>query len=317
LASLNVNGFGRVTTGGASDKWLAVHQLMKEKRLTVLAVQEAHLTAERRLTLERLFGDKLAFYSSADPTSPLAVGGVAFVVSKRAIAAGPTSCVEIIPGKAAVLTIPWTTTRKLSLLNVYPPNRAVDNACFWRELDNVLRARGERPMILLGDFNFVELPEDRLPPRADSQTTVAAFTALRDRLALRDSWRGAHPTARVFTYCQHATGSQSRLDRIYVRHELATAAADWVIGPAGVVTDHFLVGLSLANYQAPTVGRGRWALPACMMEDPVFTATMRTLGMKLQDELSGIHVRSEECNPQRAFARFKARLRDAARERHK
>ncbi|KAH9858433.1 Endonuclease/exonuclease/phosphatase, partial [Lenzites betulinus] len=317
IASLNVNGFGRATTGTTSDKWLAINQLMKEQRLAVLAVQEAHLNEDRLRTLNDLFGDRLLFLTSPDPTSPLAAGGVAFVVNRRMITTTPPTMHVLTPGRAAILTIQWTAARQLLLLNVYPPNRACDNAVFWQQLDAGLAACHARPMVLMGDFNFVEAPEDRLPPRSDPVAVTDAFAALRTRLSLRDSWRGAHPKERAFTFCQAATGSQSRLDRIYVHSDLAMAAADWTMGPAGVVTDHFLVGLSLANYQTPAVGPGRWSLPPCLLNDPPFMATMRTLGLRVNADLAALPERTATRNAQTIFAQFKRDLRDAARARHK
>ncbi|KAH9856291.1 Endonuclease/exonuclease/phosphatase, partial [Lenzites betulinus] len=319
LATLNVNGFGRATSGPTSDKWLTINQLVKERRLAVLAVQEAHLTPSRLKTLNELFGDRLAFYASPDPVNPLGAGGVAFVTNKRclATAGAPTVMCELIPGRAAVLTVPWTATRTLSLLNVYAPNRPGDNAAFWAAVDRELSERHIRPMVCLGDFNFVESPADRMPSRPDPAASVAAFTTLRERLGLTNSWRMAHPDAREYTYCQAASGSQSRLDRVYISRALRHAAADWAIGPAGVVTDHSMASVSLANYQTPEVGRGRWTLPLGLLDDPPFVGTMRSLGMRLQNDLNDLRERTPTHNPQTLFAAFKVKLRNAARERHK
>jgi hypothetical protein len=55
IASLNIRGRG--PTG--NNKWNHINQIMKEQRLGVLAIQEAHLTQEHVDNLHTLFGKRL------------------------------------------------------------------------------------------------------------------------------------------------------------------------------------------------------------------------------------------------------------------
>ncbi|KAH9854514.1 Endonuclease/exonuclease/phosphatase, partial [Lenzites betulinus] len=318
LATLNVNGFGRADADGVSDKWYSVNQIMKEQRLAVLAVQEAHLSPERMAAVGRLFEDKLVILNSPDPRRDAGVGGVAFVVNKKSFGEPPMRLREVVPGRAASLTVQWSVNRKLTILNIYAPNKAADNADFWDVLRQYYETHmNHRPDVLLGDFNVVESAFDRLPSHSDGRAPVLALERLTARLKLQDSWRVAHPEKRSFSYLHAASGSQSRLDRIYLRNELIPMAADWDIRPSGVTTDHLLAGLSLANYQSPAHGKGRWRLPVTLLNDPPYVNTMRELGMKLQAELSDLHGRTEERNAQTLFQEFKTSLRKEARARMK
>lgn len=94
---------------------------------------------------------------------------------------------EIIPGRAATLTLKWNNDTKLCLLNVYAPNDPSDSGTFWTEIVSVLETRHlPRPDVLLGDFDTVEDSIDRLPNRMDNFTTVSALRALRTNLNLVD-----------------------------------------------------------------------------------------------------------------------------------
>lgn len=280
LASLNINGYGRPVLAGGTDKWLGVNQIMKERRLTVLAVQEAHLTEARLNALNVLFDSQLHVVASQDPNNATGSGGVAFVFSKKFLRGAEPLINEIIPGRAAMVTFPWSANKTLTVVNVYAPNAAAANAEFWDKLVEHFNVRGtKKPDVLMGDFNVVEDAADRMPVRNDAAAPVEAFARLRNCLGMEDTWRRAHPLERAYSFVQLSTGSQSRLDRIYVTRPLLPAAADWGIAPPGLPTDHQMVSFSLANYHAPVVGKGRWALPPSLLDDAPFVKIMKQMGV--------------------------------------
>ena len=61
--------------------------------------------------------------------------------------------------------------------------------------------------IMLGDYNLVEDPIDRLPCYADNTQIVEALQNLKSLLLLHDGWCRTYPTMKVYTYLQKATGS--------------------------------------------------------------------------------------------------------------
>ncbi|KAH9850694.1 Endonuclease/exonuclease/phosphatase, partial [Lenzites betulinus] len=317
LASLNVKGFGSADAHGVSDKWYTISQIMREKKLALLGVQEAHLSQDRIRAVEELFGERLTLIPSSDPLREASAGGVAFVINKKSFAAPPVKHVVLVPGRAAMVTLQWSKTRCLRVLNVYAPNRTADNEEFWNQLREMITMRCEWPDVVLGDFNVVESALDRLPHHSDASGAVRALEKMCMAWRVEDSWRRAHAGVREFSYLHAATGSQSRIDRIYLNTSLLTAAANWDISPSGVTTDHLVVSLSLANYQSPETGRGRWKLPLTLLSDPVFVATMKKLGSALQEDVAAIRCRTDTLNAQTMLEAFKTRLREEARGRMK
>ncbi|KAI9061397.1 DNase I-like protein, partial [Trametes sanguinea] len=321
LATLNIKGFGRHSSTDGSDKWLSVGTIMRSHRLAIMAVQEAHLSAERTELLNKLYASTLTVVSSPHPDAPTTSGGIAVVLSKRHIGGRPLKTYTVVPGRAVLIEYPWSTTRILSVLAVYAPNEAAANATFWNNIRTYLAGNDTRPRrapdVMLGDFNMVEDALDRLPTRPDPEAVTGAFAKLLRELHMRDSWRKAHQTDRVYTYLHSNGTSQSRLDRIYVAKDLLNAAAEWdhVVPPLS--TDHSLVTISLANYQAPYVGRGRWRMPDSLLTDAPFHDTMKRLGKELQEALTNMNGRTQDCNPQTAYATFKRALGEEAKKRTK
>ncbi|KAH9848643.1 Endonuclease/exonuclease/phosphatase, partial [Lenzites betulinus] len=319
VATLNMNGFGRTLADGSTDKWLGINQVMKDHRLAILAVQETHLMEDRVQSLNRLFESQLLIVATFDESSPTAVGGTAFVLSRRFLREQEPRWDVLWPGRALAVTVPWTAEKTLTLLSVYAPNDPAKNASFWCALQEHYGndARRRRPDFLLGDFNIVEQADDRLPQRSDNGEAVGQLQKFLSSIRVSDAWRRTNEGVRIFSYLQVATGSQSRIDRIYVSARLLSAVADWEHTPPGFPTDHSIVVCSVANYKAPVLGRGRWSLPLHLLEDPEFVATMKAIGIKTQNELTGICMRTDVVNPQTVFHSFKAELVKAARTRMK
>lgn len=64
IASLNMKGGGSSTT---REKWLQICQLMREKRIDILAVQETHLSESTKSDLNDLFSRQIRIEGSTDP----------------------------------------------------------------------------------------------------------------------------------------------------------------------------------------------------------------------------------------------------------
>ncbi|KAI9063991.1 DNase I-like protein, partial [Trametes sanguinea] len=318
LGSLNMKGFGIPRAREGSDKWLAINQLMKDARLSVLGIQEAHLNHSRVESLNNLFGTRLKIVASMHPSNPTGAGGVAFVTNLNLHGSEDAVYTEIVPGRALMLTLPWGRDKHIRVLNVYAPNVLSDNAALWDSLkERYTNDPAFRPDIVLGDFNMVEESIDRCPARTDPGQVTRAFADMKERMGMCDTWRRAHPGKREFTYMQAGNGAQSRLDRIYASRGLVPAVADWKCAMSAIPTDHALVSLSVARYNEPNIGKGRWTLPLHLLDDAHFIESMKTLGFKLQDDLNGIASRSVDVNPQKLWAAFKSDIRNEARARMK
>ncbi|KZT27262.1 hypothetical protein NEOLEDRAFT_1146774 [Neolentinus lepideus HHB14362 ss-1] len=100
IASLNIKGFGSQYLQHSDNKWLHVNQLMHEKKITVLLIQEMHIDLERCAAIEELFSLQLQVHTSPDPTNPCGRAGVAIVINKQLVDEDSICSKEIIPGRA-------------------------------------------------------------------------------------------------------------------------------------------------------------------------------------------------------------------------
>ncbi|KAH9856132.1 Endonuclease/exonuclease/phosphatase [Lenzites betulinus] len=291
---------------------------MKEKHIGLLAVQEAHLTQDRADILNEIFGESLVFHASPDPTAPTAARGVAFVVNKRHFNTGQEmTCVQVAGGRALEITLKWGASGKIRVLNVYAPNLMSENADFWTMLNTYLyECDGDRIDVMLGDFNMVEEPQDRAPARPDQARVCESLSSLRRGHDLLDGWRRTNPGVRGFSFAQASTGSQSRIDRIYVAASLETRAADWIIETPGIATDHSLVSVTIAHYADPFVGTGRWVIPRAIISDKTFMDETIAAGKRVLDELDRISEENEG-TLQRLYEIFKRDTKCRARDRAK
>lgn len=79
FASLNIKGRNSSST---MTKWCELCQLMREKKINILAVQETHIDARKREEIEELFQRQMRILTSSDPEYPN-VMGVAFILNKQ------------------------------------------------------------------------------------------------------------------------------------------------------------------------------------------------------------------------------------------
>ncbi|KAI9064919.1 DNase I-like protein [Trametes sanguinea] len=315
IATLNIKGYGHEDRTNGSSKWLLINQLIRQNRIGVLALQETHLDNARAETLDRIFGADMTVLRSEDPENSTAARGVAFVVNKRIVKeGGDIKFREIIEGRAATLTIPRKGDEPLCVLNVYGPNNGAQNAAFWDELKAKQIGRVD---LMLGDFNVAEDAIDRIPARADSGNAVGALRSLRASKNLTDLWRAQNPATKVYTYMQTSSGSQSRLDRIYANGRIACDLDGWAHEEPGIPTDHKLVSVQITNRREPFIGKGRWSMPTHLINDEVVKKAMKELGARLCRDIAAIRERTDNCNPQKVYARFKEDLTKSIRDRAK
>ncbi|EIW58188.1 DNase I-like protein, partial [Trametes versicolor FP-101664 SS1] len=314
-----MRGLGCAPAGlDTSEKWLRINQLVRDQKIAVLAVQETHLTAERAERLNDLFESSIRVMCSPDPDAPTAAKGVAFVLNKRLMDAERAEVKVVVPGRALLLDMGWGAANRLRILNVYAPNSMAENAAFWGNIRDAIRAAGvAKPDVVMGDCNVVEDPIDRLPQRSDNEEAAGALRTLVNDLGLCDGWRETSPGVKAFTYLQQSTGSQSRIDRIYVSTDLVDRTADWDIIGSGVHTDHQLAVCSIANYNTPYVGKGRWTLSTAVIRDPAFLGDVAAIGIKALTEARAAASGGDENSPQRIYLSFKEDVRKLAKERTK
>ncbi|KAK7007332.1 hypothetical protein R3P38DRAFT_3212320 [Favolaschia claudopus] len=185
---------------------------MREQKIGVLVVGEAHLDDNHKTDIDNLFGRAIRLEFTPDEEAPAARAGVAFIMNKNLVDTEGIKTIEIIPGRAMLLEMKNMDGTPLIILGVYAPNRPYLNAEFWKRLKAwFVTHPNTRPTLLGGDTNLVEDAIDRLPSHEDSNSAVEAFQDLKAYLGLVDGWRETYPTTRAYTFTQPIAlgGSQS------------------------------------------------------------------------------------------------------------
>ncbi|KAK0433681.1 Endonuclease/exonuclease/phosphatase [Armillaria borealis] len=203
------------------SKWSDLNLMMKERWISILTLQETHLSDDYAKTVQTLYG-------------------IAIVLNKELIKTEDVMTTELIPGRALLIQAPWHAGKTFTWLAIYAPNKERENKEMWESLSRMwMELKLPAPDGMSGDFNFVKDSIDRLPVHDDSKATVEAFRTFHSKLKLRDGWREANEGARDFTFTQMSGKfSRSRIDRIYVSSALLQNCNEWEIWNPPIGTDH-------------------------------------------------------------------------------
>ena len=308
FVTLNIKG----RRSGNIDKWMHVPQIMRDRKLGVLAVQETHLTNELAEQFQALFGSTFSLHYSPDPRTRNA-RGIAIILNKTTINTDEVTATTVVPGRALSLSIPWQGDSRVNVLTVYAPNSPAEAREFWKAIDNKVNTnRTLKPDVLLGDFNIVEDAIDRIPSKTDDPQAVERLREFRVKHNLIDRWRKANQEEKGYTWIRD-DGTQSRIDRIYVREDYFIDCTGWQIEPAPIPTDHDLVSAKISTPTTPLIGRGRWAVPTRALKNKEAKTEIQKLGTHLAKELQRMQMRTETKNPQTLLREFKTKARETAR----
>ncbi|KIJ25054.1 hypothetical protein M422DRAFT_274045 [Sphaerobolus stellatus SS14] len=253
ISSLNIRGGGSSTT---RDKWGHLWQIMRQNQIGVLTIQESHISAAELLRLEDTFSGRLQILSSIDNENPNSKE-VAFLLNKQLTAWKEAQGIEIIPGRALLLCLPWHNDKTLNILNIYAPNASTENQTFWTDLLRKWQADGLPTIhMLLGDFNVVEDSIYRLPAHNDLQGPREALANFKSHFGLLDGWRRENPDIIFHTWHQNQRDIHSRIDHIYSNELIYQNSCNWSITPPPILTDHDMVNVSIFKADIPYIGPG-------------------------------------------------------------
>ncbi|KAH6914282.1 Endonuclease/exonuclease/phosphatase [Coprinopsis sp. MPI-PUGE-AT-0042] len=325
VGSLNIRGGGSTAT---ADKWQQINRVMKGAKISVLAVQETHLTEDRTRELNAQFAGRMKIYNTSEDNTTNA-RGVAIVVDHNLTKSGPIVIRKIVPGRALTTTIPWKNGReKLTFLAVYAPNERDQNAQFWSKLSGHFDQDEEiapRPDFMMGDFNLTEDDIDRLPPRPDSEEAVEAIQILKQKLEMVDGWRMENPDKIMYSWArptnqpenENEVSSKSRIDRVYISRSRLPMSCDWKYSSHPVRSDHDLVSAVYYDLESPYIGKGRWAIPAFLLNDSPFIREVSQIGKVALERAQEVvaATRTESTNPQSIWKEYKDKIRSLAKER--
>ncbi|KAE9387765.1 DNase I-like protein, partial [Gymnopus androsaceus JB14] len=324
VAALNMRGFGNPSLFHRDNKWKYILAMLRDKRIGILILEETHLNPERIEEINKHYERVMKVFGSSDPTNPTGRGGVAVVVNKQLVALEGVKTFEIVQGRALMVQLVMHKGDKINILAVYAPNVSGNdgsaNAQLWRDIQHWLESKphAPRPNVLMGDFNMVESGAvDRLPAHDDPEEAVDALDDLKMYLQLKDGWRTTFPDKKGFTFLQDATGSQSRIDRIYVTDGILETAREWNIRTSGVPNaDHDLISVQITSENAPFTAKGRWRIPEYVVKDRGFLDHAREQGIIAKKELEELNMeRSPGKNPQQIWNTYKQKIIQKARDR--
>ncbi|KAG1840413.1 Endonuclease/exonuclease/phosphatase [Suillus tomentosus] len=223
------------------------------------------------MQMENLYTRRLTVLNSSDQTRPGSSAGITFLLNKEITNTSSTKMREVIPGRAAILSIKWHNNKTINILNIYAPNNLNEHKTFWEKIrDKWPRLNLSTLDFMMGDFNLTEDPIDRAPARD-----------LRSTLKVQDLWRIMYPNRRLFMFSSNQQ-SLSRLDRIYTSESHANSLLDWDSMICQVPTDHQMVSVRFAPPNLPDIGKGCWSWPAGLMSDADLIKRIIDLGSKTQ-----------------------------------
>ncbi|KAJ3803759.1 hypothetical protein F5876DRAFT_54159, partial [Lentinula aff. lateritia] len=325
IAALNIKGHGNMNIQHVNNKWAEIRLTMLQRRIGILVAGEAHMNAERRQEIERIYGKDLKIFYTKLPDTPNAAG-VAIILNKNITNIEGVQIHEIVAGHALLMETYWHEKEKVSILAIYAPNTdTAANATFWDKIREffVTHPRIKKPDFMLGDTNFVEEPLDCLPARNDPTAITDAFDELKHSLQLKDGWRNTYPLTLKYTYMQKRANlitRHSRLDRIYTTPSNMSQTFEWKIEQAGINTDHDMVSVRFTCETAPMTGKGRWIVPIHLLYDKAIQEFITVEGKKLEERMNQADI-DEQWNPisnhQTLWSEFKQRFICLARERAK
>ncbi|KAJ7679586.1 hypothetical protein B0H17DRAFT_1139122 [Mycena rosella] len=165
VGSLNIAGRDIATHMSRSNhKSKFVKRMVDENRLGILAMQETHLDDCGAADFHKIYQSWFKTIHSAHPTSPNSTAGVAFLLNGKFIDIEHVQEIELIPGHALMINIPWHKGRTVTILNIYAPSTLQERDKMWTQLWTKWKNDTHLPFpnIVLGDWNFVEDTRDRL-----------------------------------------------------------------------------------------------------------------------------------------------------------
>ena len=156
-----------------------------------------------------------------------------------------------------------------TVVNLYAPNADSDRKKFLRKSISWVKehAYNMNNIIVMGDFNSIESPDDRSSERLDG--TSRFLKTFRNELCITDSFRKMNPNQRLYTWRDPSFHlNQSRIDYIYTSSILTNFISQSKI-MAAPMTDHNAVFTELNNLNNKR-GPSYWKLNVSLPKDPYY-----------------------------------------------
>lgn len=197
----------------------------------------------------------LNFKHSGSPTK----GGIGYL-AKKSIKIEPLSTPSPLLERFSKFKISHGNLI-IEIVNLYAPAElGQGNADFFKNLSRFFIPEKDTPILILGDFNFVEHPEkDRskatIAYQNDTAVTRQLFIEIASARKLFDAYRFFYPGGVGYTHFNTGRGIHSRLDRIYMHQDYSHLLTKFH-PPTNMISDHFPIGVTLTDCPPPKWGFG-------------------------------------------------------------
>ena len=253
IGSLNING---KRDEMKKDKWPKLAKLIRSQGIAILGIQESHLENDEVETLQERFQNLIVLNNGVSTSK----GGVTFILNKEKVNGMKWTHIPLLEGRVSRLEIEIEQERGINIILVYAPNENKEKSAFWKRMKNKLKEIDNMEnIVIMGDFNSVEEALDRYPHREEDAKVERAWSKVRKQLKLIDGWRLHNPLDKEYTHVHKATGSMSRIDRIYLDKGIYPYSYNWGHEETGI-SDHSMVTVEILRKNLPFIGKGVWRM---------------------------------------------------------
>lgn len=268
VATINVRGLA------ARRRQYQLSRLFAENELDIIAVQETKV--ESQVATDRMVLPFRSLFNVCVSHAVRTSGGCLFI--RRSTGIVETAVHTCASGRMVLCDFSFSN-REWRVICVYAPNRESERRLFFVELSAYLDC--ERVIIVLGDFNCVCAPEDRVNRAHLRDQSAFYLNEMVAEKALEDVAICASAGSVRFTHFQGR--SHAPLDRAYMSLELIPSCHDYTVQPVSF-SDHALVIFTLGSKtKKPSWNWALWKMNSSLIKDELFCSKVSELFCKLQE----------------------------------
>jgi hypothetical protein len=144
---------------------------------------------------------------------------------------------------------------------------------------------------------------------------ISALTSFL-KTAIIDGWRAHNPIDKRYTYTQKATGSMSRIDRIYMNIEICLYGYNWNQIETGL-SDHEMVTVDILKAKLPFIGKGVWRMYQDDIENKITLKRVKKVLKETQEKITECKKGETSQTIQRIWKESKEEIKKIASEERK
>ena len=232
ICSYNVKGLGN------KQKRNTIFQWIKDHKIDICLVQEAHYSETSKQTWKKDWGGEAYFSGNSSKSA-----GVGILLADN-LNITVNNMTEILEGRILALDIVLNET-EITLINIYGPNN--DDPTFFQKLESFCAEKEENNFIIGGDFNLVMDPDvDKSGGIKNTHNrSRLKLNDLVDKYDLIDVWRAFNPDKKRYTWHSNTKPKiYCRLDYFLMKSNLMNCVEHTEI-KASIKSDHSTVSINL------------------------------------------------------------------------